>query len=181
METKMIGNPSVFAISYLFLDDTRETEISMFVNNQNILAYKHDGQEYTTRWNLDELAFWLRDFLDHMTDDPYPVDVPGEYASIKDNNARDFDSDDDDEFNAYYDKLEEWDSRHRWHPASSGAILSDIYFQQTGDFVEISWNNEDADEEVDFIHQLGGVKVEKEIFVSVTKAFLKAYALHWFN
>ena len=181
MGTMIIGNPAIFAVTYAFYDDSRETELSMFVNNRNILAFKREDQIYTTRWNLDELVFWLRDFLNHMTEDPYPVDVPGDYAAEKDNNAREFDSDDDEEFDAYYVKLEEWNSRHRWHTASSGAILSDVYFQLVGDYVEISWNNEDVEDDVDFIQKLGGAKVEKKTFISVITSLLKEYALHWFE
>lgn len=181
MDTKIIGDTAKFAVCYTFIDDSRETEISMFVDHQNILAFKRGDQIYSTRWNLDELAFWLRDFLDHMTEDPYPVDISGEYAAIKDRNAREFDSDDDEEFDAYYDKLEDWNLRHRWHTASSGAILSDVYFQLVGDHVEISWNNEDTEEEVEFVHKLGGAKIEKETFISVIASFLKEYANHWYK
>ena len=179
METRVIGNPSVFAISYAFFDDSKETEIAMFVNNQNILAFKRGDQVYTTRWNLDELAFWLRDYLNQMAEDPYPVDAQGDYAAMKDNNAREYDSDNDEEFDAYYDRLYEWNLRHRWHTASSGAILADVYFQLVGDCVEISWNNEDLDEEVEFVQQLGGARVKKETFISVVDSFLKEYANHW--
>ena len=181
METKIVGDPAQFAVSYAFVEDSRETEISMFVENQNILAFKREDQIYTTRWNLDELAFWLRDFLDHMAEDPYPVDVPGDYAAMKDNNAREFDSDDEEELDAYYEMLYEWNLRHRWHTASSGAILSDVYFQLVGDDVEISWNNEDMDEEAEFVQQLGGTKVKKDLFISVVDSFLKDYANHWFG
>ncbi len=180
MESKIVGDPAKFAIAYAFIDDSRETEISMFVENQNILEFKHGAQVYTTRWNLDELAFWLHDFLDHIAEDPYPVDAPGDYAAIKDNNARDFESDDEEEFDAYYEKLYEWNLRHRWHTASSGAILSDVYFQLVGDNVEISWNNEDMDEEAEFVQQLGGASVKKDTFISVVDSFLKEYANHWF-
>ena len=98
---------------------------------------------------------------------------------MKDNNAREFDSDNDEEFDAYYDRLYEWNLRHRWHTASSGAILADVYFQLVGDCVEISWNNEDLDEEVEFVQQLGGARVKKETFISVVDSFLKEYANHW--
>ena len=49
----------------------------------------------TTQWNLDDITLWLRSFIDHLNEDPYPVEADGEYAAIKDINAREFDSDDD--------------------------------------------------------------------------------------
>ena len=51
---------------------------------------KGGGELLTTRWNLDELAFWLRDFLEHMEEDPYPVEADGEFAAYKDISAREF-------------------------------------------------------------------------------------------
>lgn len=83
-------------------DETCETEISMYLYNNNVLGFTKNGLQLTTRWNLDDLAEWLRSFLDNMCEDPYPVETCGTYAAEKDISARDFDSEDDDEFEAYY-------------------------------------------------------------------------------
>ncbi len=72
-----------------------------------ILAFERDGRELTTRWDLDELTAWLRAFLEHMREDPYPVEAVGEYAAQKDDAARDFETDDEDEMEAYCDRLYE--------------------------------------------------------------------------
>ncbi len=168
-------------IKYSFFDESRETELAIFVNDNNILGFKRDDVSYTTRWNLDDIAFWLRDFLDKMQEDPYPVETEGEYAANKDITARDYDNDDEEEFDAYYDKLDEWNLRHRWHTASAGAILADLYFQLVGDCVEISWNNEDAEDDVIFDNKIGGCRIDKEQFASAVNEFLRAYAMHWFN
>ena len=170
-----------FSISYNFFDESHETEISIWVNGQNILSFERNGKIMTTRWNLDEIAFWLRKFVDNMSQDPYPVGVSGEYAAIKDINAREFDTEDDDEFDAYYDRLYEWNLRHRWHPASAGAILADVYFQLIGDSIEVSWNNTDAEEEVTFRNLLGGARVGRKLFVSAVDSFIQAYTRHWEN
>lgn len=116
MNTYTISDSAEFTITYSFFDETHETELSMLINGNNILAFERNDTVLTTRWNLDELAEWLRNFIDHMADDPYPVESDGEYAAMKDISARDFDTDDEDEFDAYYDKLYEWNLRHRWHP-----------------------------------------------------------------
>lgn len=181
MDTNTISNSKSFSLTYNFFDDTHETELSMMIGENNILAFKRGNSILTTRWNLDELVLWLRGFIDTMAEDPYPVEADGEYAAIKDINARDFDSEDEDEFDAYYDRLDDWNLRHRWHPASCGAVLADLYFQLVGNEVEISWNNEDTEEDVEFLNTVGGTKVKKEVFYNVVDAFLKAYALHWFN
>ncbi len=172
---KTIGNKNTFAIEYSFIDaDT--TEISMYHNNQNILEFERAGILYTTRWNLDDLAIWLREFINNMCDDPYPVEAEGRFAAQKDISAREFDADDFETFDAYYNMLDEWIARHRWHSASSGAILADLYFQQIGNTVEISWNNHDAEDGIHFTTIEGGFVIDKEIFVGVVNAFLNAYS-----
>lgn len=170
-----------FEITYEFFDEYGSTEIAMYIDGVNILGFEMEGEQRTTRWYLDDLTEWLRDFIDNMKEDPYPVEAEGEYAAEKDENARDFDSEDEDEFDAYYDKLDDWDFRHRWHPASAGAILADVYFQLVGDCVEISWDNEIQDEGAMFNTVFGGARIDKDVFVDEVNAFLKAYARHWFK
>ena len=176
---KIIGDRSEFAIEYCF-HENRYTELAMFVKGINILEYDRDGETCTTCWNLDEIAEWLRIFVDNMNNDPYPVETEGRYASEKDDNAREFDSDDDEEFDRYYDFLDEWCLRHRWHPASSGGILADVYFQAVDDKVEISWNNRDMEEYITYRCDFGGDSVDKLVFYEVVDSFLKEYAKHWF-
>lgn len=175
-----LGDKHVFAIEFSFFDDSRDTEIAMFVNGNNILAFERNGACFTTRWNLDALTAWLRQFIDEMLDDPYPVECDGRYAAQKDDAARDFDSDDDSVLETYYQKLYDWNAHHRWHAASSGAILANVYFQVVGEFVEVSWNNEQSEEGVRFLCINGGASIEKETFFDVVDAFLKKYASHWF-
>ena len=179
MQGRNTGGTHCFRISYAFFKDPRETEIKFLINDDNILEFEREGQVLTTRWNLDDLARWLRLFIDNMKEDAYPVNVAGEYAAIKDINAREFESDDEEEFDAHYDKIDEWNLRHRWHTASNGAILADLYFQLVGENVEISWNNQDSEEGVIFKHELGGARIPREEFTSVVGSFLKAYADYW--
>ena len=56
-----------------------------------------------------------------------------------------------------------------------------VYFQKVGHHVEISWNNEDLDEDVHFVNAIGGGKVDKDEFVAVIDAFLKEYAKQRFS
>ena len=179
MQKRLIGDKNIFAIEYAFLDDSQETEIAMYVYGKNILAFERNEETLTTRWNLDELAEWFRQFLNTMAEDPFPVDCEGQYAAQKDDTARSFDSDNDKLFDAYYDKLYDWNLRHRWHPASSGAILADVYFQLVGDHVEISWNNNDSEESIRFLNLNGGAAINRDLFCSVVCSFLEEYASHW--
>ncbi len=181
METFIFGNKNVFSIKCSMYKRQQATELSMYVGGKNILAYEKNGKKYTTRWNLDSIAEWLRHFIDNMTEDPYPVQCQGHFAAEKDVYARNFDSDDEDEFDAYYDALDEWNERHRWHTACDGAILADVYFQLVGNVVEISWNNQDIEDDVVFSYLCGGKSIDKNIFYQVVNKFLQAYADFWFS
>ncbi len=178
---RQIGDKNVFALEYAFCPEPRVTELSMYVEGRNILSYERNGELLTTRWELDGLALWLRKFVDEMEEDPYPVDCEGQYAAQKDDNARNFDPADEDGFEAYYQKLYDWNLRHRWHAASSGAILADVFFQMVGDHVEVSWDNRGLEDDVSFSYVCGGAKIPKELFVSTVNTFLRDYATHWFG
>lgn len=181
MMMQQTKDKSFFSLEYHFFDDSHTTEISMFVDGKNILEFERDGEIRTTRWNLDELVMWLREFLDNMKEDPYPVDCEGDFAAQKDDKARNFDSDDDDVFDEYYDKIDEWNLHHRWHVASSGAVLADVFFQCVGDDVEVSWDNRCVERDVSFSSEIGGACVPKKMFVEAVESFLKAYADHWYG
>ena len=180
MKTNMIGERNVFAIEYIFYDKYHATELSMYVGGKNILGFTNDIHR-TIRWNLDELAEYLREFVETMADDPFPVDVQGRFAAEKDEAAREFDSDDLEEFDRYYDSLNEWVWKHTWLHARAGAILANVYFQQIGDVVEVSWNNEPYENSVVFDYKRGGAVIPKDTFVEVVNGFLHAYALYWFG
>ena len=113
MNTILLGDKKTFGITATFFEDVHTTELSMFAKGKNILAFRQGNEIFTTRCNLDELVLWLKDFISNLSEDPYPVDVAGIYAAEKDDNARNFDSDDEDVFDAYYDKLYEWNERHK--------------------------------------------------------------------
>lgn len=172
---------STFKLEYKFFEETRTTELLMLVDGNNILEFKRNGKRMTTRWDLRELCLWLRDFLYNLRNDPYPVEVEGEFAAQKDAMSRDFECDDIDEFDNYYDQLDEWNLRHRWHTACSGAILADLYFQLVDDKIEISWNNNFREKNVEFTNVLGGCAVNVNQFVSEVEKFLSDYADYWYK
>ena len=179
MQKYLAGDQSLFAIEYGFCEDYYATEIAMYVHGENILAFRRNGIYRTTRWDLDELTLWLREFLDHLEEDPFPYDCEGEFAAQKDDAAREFDSDDPDILYAYYDHLDKWEVRHRWHRQSSGAILADVFFQLVGESVEVSWDNRGLDEDVVFLSESGGARIPRDLFCETVDTFLNAYEAHW--
>ena len=181
MKDTIFGDCAYFAIKAIFYEEEHQTELYMYINNINILEYSFKGSTYTTKWNLDDLTLWLGTFLQGMKEDPFPVDINATFAAEKDILARNFDSDNLKEFDEYYNKLDLWNSRHRWHTASSGAILADLYFEQKGNSVEISWNNTDCEPYVTFRTIQGGAKINKQCFEKTVWAFLEEYQRIWYD
>ena len=72
MDKITIGQKDNFALEYCFYDENRETELAMYINGKNILEFEKNGKILTTKWNLDELVFWLRDFLNRNSEEPFP-------------------------------------------------------------------------------------------------------------
>lgn len=181
MRTYRFGNKSIFQIECTFIDKTKDTELAIYMKGVNVLAFYRFNEQFTTRWNLDDIALWLRNFINTLEEDPYPIDVEGDYAAIKDMNAREFDSDDEEEFDEYYDKLDEWCQRHCWYSQRNGAIIADLYFQLVGNSVEISWNNVNSEDGVEFLEKIGGASIDKDVFIDVVNEFLDEYADYWFG
>lgn len=188
LEQTVIGDPSDFAIGYAFLGDDRCTELSMWAEGTNLLGFTKEGCHYTTRWlYLEDLVAWLKSFAINMADDPFPVDVDGEYAAEKDANARalapDLDDDSSDEeldaFDAYFDRFADWTWNHTWLSERGGAILSNMFFEYKDGMVELSWNNRTKRNGVKFDCEFGGTRVDAETFKAVVLVFVDAYEKHW--
>ena len=174
------GNPTTFAIGYAFVGEDRTTELSMFINGDNILGFMNEGVHRTTRWPyLNGLVSWLRNFVLNMHEDPYPIEAEGEFAAQKDSFARAFSSDDPDEMDAYYEPLLDWAYNHTWLHERGGAILSNVYFEYRNNVVEISWDNRRSEKGVTFDFEYGGTRVEAELFKKVVLGFSEAYEQHW--
>lgn len=179
-EQAIIGEPSRFAIGYAFIGDDRTTEMSMYADGVNLLGFTRGGQHLTTRWAyLEGLVAWLKRFAMTMRDDPYPMDVEGEFAAEKDSNARTFESDDLDELDAYYDPICDWAYEHSWASERAGAIVSDMLFECRHGMVELSWDNRSPEDGVSFDCEFGGVRVDAEVFKSVVLGFVDTYERHW--
>ena len=137
------------------------TEFYFYVNGKNILEYIYDSKEkWTTTGYLDDLMEYLRftlSFIDN--DEPFPYDYEANSAIELDEIARDFDTDDEEEFYKYYDKLNDWRWNHCWHHERAGAYIADVMFRKVGNNIEISWDSEHEGEHVLFTNPKGCVLV----------------------
>ncbi|WP_248922086.1 hypothetical protein [Olsenella intestinalis] len=176
----VIGDPSDFAIGYRFIGDDRFTVLSMYARDRNLLGFTEEGEHCTTRWAyLEGLVAWLKSFADNMVNDPYPLEVEGEFAAQKDDAAREFDSKDMKAFDAYFDLINTWAWNHTWSHESGGAVLSHMYFEYKAGMVELSWDNRDDDSHYVFDCECGGTRVEAKTFRAVVLEFVDAYERHW--
>ncbi|MBR2682513.1 MAG: hypothetical protein IKE22_04510 [Atopobiaceae bacterium] len=82
-------------------------------------------------------------------------------------------------FDAYFDRFLDWVWDHTWLSERGGAILSDMYFEYKDGAVEFSWNNRSPEEGVAFDCELGGTRVDAEVFRAVVLEFVDTYERHW--
>ena len=177
----LIGNKNEFAIDIQKVSDENHTsKLKVYVNGKNICQWtdKETEKKETVWWNLDELISYLYSTIDFFEEDrPFPIAVEGECASELENNARDFESDNEEEVDDYYDKLNDWVYEHTWNHAHAGAVVPDVTFRNVDGKIEISWwNNGD---EVDFINTYGYCLVDKEKYIDIITELFNAYNAMW--
>lgn len=177
----IIGNKDEFAFDLRKTsDEDHLSQLKVFVKGKNICEWKdkETGQKRTIWWNLDELITYLHDtetFLYH--DDPFPIDVLGECASELENNARDFESDNEEEMDDYYDRLNDWVYDHSWNHARAGAIVPDVIFRNVNGNMEISWWNDDED--IDFTNRYGYIIIPAETYKTLIGKLFSEYNAMW--
>lgn len=180
----IIGNKEVFAIELNCISiDEHECEIKMFVNNDNICAFRRRGEKRykSTRWNLDELINYLDSTINMLySDEQFPIEnIDGECAAELDNNARDFEIQNDNEMEKYYDSLNDWSYQHSWHHANSGAILADVFFRKTEKGMEISWWSDQSDDGIVFKNVYGYTIIDPEEYKTIISETIETYNDMW--
>ncbi len=177
----IIGNKKEFAIDIKKISDTDHTsKLKVYVNGKNICQWtdKETGKKETVWWNLDELINYLYSTIGFFEEDnTFPIDVEGECASEMENNARDFESDNEEEMDDYYDKLNDWVYDHSWNHARAGAVVPDVIFRNVDDKMEISWWNDD--DEVDFTYIYGYCLVDKKQYIDIITTLFNEYNAMW--
>lgn len=174
------GNKNKFAITSEYFLDSKTTELCLFINGINIMEFENNGKILTTRGNLDELVKWLNNFINNIFEDPIPFNNNGLNLAEKASLARNFDSDDDEMFDAYYDTLDDWCYRHMWLHTNQSFILANVFFGYVNGLIEISWLN-NYYKSVKFLNYSGRFCIEKDEFVEIIKAFVNDYVDFWYN
>ncbi|WP_229521598.1 hypothetical protein [Paenibacillus monticola] len=149
-------------------------KFEFWVNGKELCKFSRNNHEITYEWNLIHLVEWLRENLSTiLTDEEFPLPVQGKTAIELLTNSLDFDSDNDDEFDAWFSKKQNWEFKHSWFASRGGSNLLDIYFRKIGQQIEITWNNEELYQEgISFLCSTGLEYVPIHIFESVLKNYI---------
>ncbi|MBR2067984.1 MAG: hypothetical protein IJ875_07000 [Solobacterium sp.] len=179
----IIGNKDTFGFEIKKESESEHTsKLTVFANGKNICEYidSNGNKRKNIFWDNDELISYLNDTINFFYEnDPFPVQCRGDYAAELDNNARDFDSENEDELDSYFDKLNDWSYKHSWRHARSGAIVPDLLFRVIDNQMEISWWTDYSDEGLSFTNSRGFILVEKNKYIEIISNLFDAYNDMW--
>lgn len=171
----VIGDVNTFAIK-LDEKNSRERELQLIVKNKDILQYQKDDKLLRYEWDLEDIVEWFETNLESIQfEDDYPVPVEGSSGVELYRNSFDFDTEDDEKFDEWYDKVQEWSFKHSWFSARAGSFLADVYFRKIKDQIEISWDNNGLFDNITFIQSSGVYRIETKMFKKVIERFISIY------
>ncbi|ENQ3105783.1 hypothetical protein ACEOWJ_001770 [Bacillus cereus] len=184
---KVFGEKNTFAIQYEFLNNPfnergwiGETwgSFQFFVNGKDICQYKRKDTIVNYQWNVMYIVEWFSENLKHiLSTEPFPLPVEGRHSIELLENCLEFDSDNEDEFDEWFDKKQDWEFKHSWFSSRAGSFFPDVFFRRVGDEIEIAWNNESTyiSEGVSFINSMGFEYVPSSIFEVSVKNFIENF------
>ena len=166
-----------------------KVEISMFVNNENLMSYKYNGNSKISTWDFSFIVEFFRDNLKFiLTEDNYPINVNKDVIGIeflKNTNKyvnglidwSKIDADDELEFEKL-EKLSEikdnWVYKHSWNYYNTGAYIPDVVFRKIGQNIEVSWDNSD-NEKIKFNSIKGTYLIPINGFERIIRDFIINY------
>jgi len=184
---RTFGDRNTFAIQYEFVANpfnetslTGETwgKFELFVHGIDVLRYKRVDSVTAYQWNLIYITEWFSENLKYiLSNEPFPLPVEGQDSLELLDHCLLFESDNDDEFDAWFDTKQEWEFRHSWFSNRAGSFLPDVFFRRVNGEIEIAWNNEStySSEGISFINPIGIEYVPLGIFESTIKNFIEDF------
>ncbi len=181
---KIFGNKNTFAIQYEFINNpfnenslSRETwgRFALFISGKDVCHFSRNNVAGDFQWNLIYIVEWFSENLKYILNDKqFPLPVEGQHSLELINNCLLFDSDDDDEFDEWFDKKQDWEFKHSWFSSRAGSFLPDVFFRRVNDEIEISWNNEltYSLEGISITHPHGIEYIPLDLFESTIKNFI---------
>ncbi|KWX81130.1 hypothetical protein AMQ84_00980 [Paenibacillus riograndensis] len=180
---RVFGDSRIFSIEYDFTKNPfnekgllAETwgKFELWVNGKELCKFFRHNYEKTYEWNLIHVVEWLGENLPIiLTNEEFPLPVHGKTALELLASSLNFDSDNDDEFDAWFSTKQDWEFKHSWFSNRGGSYLPEVYFRRVGQQIEISWDNENLySEEISFTYRTGLEYVPIHIFDSVLKDYI---------
>jgi hypothetical protein len=183
---RAFGDTQIFSIKYDFTKNPynekglfAETwgKFELWANGKELCKFSKNNHEKTYEWNLIHVVEWLGENLPTiLTDEDFPLPVQGKTALELLASSLNFDSDNDDEFDAWFSIKQDWEFKHSWFSNRGGSYLPEVYFRRIGQQIEISWNNENLySEEISFPYTTGLEYVPIHIFELVLKDYINDF------
>ncbi|AHM67457.1 DUF5984 family protein [Paenibacillus polymyxa] len=184
---RTFGDKSTFAIQYELVNNPFNEkslageswgEIEIFVRGRNIFEYKKENVVTPFQWNLIYIVEWFSENHMHiLSDEAFPLPVEGQNSLELIDNCLLFDSDNDAEFDQWFDTKQEWEFKHSWFSNRAGSFLPDVFFRRVNDKIEIAWDNEStySSEGITFMNPIGVEYIPIGIFDSTVRNFVEDF------
>ncbi|AIK36538.1 hypothetical protein [Bacillus pseudomycoides] len=184
---KYFGDKETFAVAYELkespFDKSGKIEptwgiFQMWVNNKSVCTFSMSERVCEYEWDLFFIVEWLyknKNNIFNETQFPLPIEGSNSIEFYK--NSGDFDSDDDDEFDLWFEKRQDWYFRHSWYSHNGGSFLADVIFRRVENTIEIAWDNSNLYSEIKFINPKGIYYVPFELFQGVINNFIEDFML----
>lgn len=173
---KTFGCKKEFALEYELDNDLEEAQFNLYIENKSICAFKKNNIICKFKWDIRDLVEWLDTNLNCiLNEEKFPLSVDAKTAFEFMENSNNFDSDDDDEFDRWYEVRQDWIFQHSWYSSRAGGYLADIYFFRVGDEIEVSWNNANLYHNIEFLNPTGIYYIKAIVFKDIITKFINSF------
>lgn len=149
---EMFGQKDEIAIEYGFEDNPfGEAGIygaswgtfRLWIQDCDVCSFSKHGNSQSYRWNLIGIFEWFCKNLEYvLREDQFPVQAVGNSTLSLIEDSYNYQPQDDDEFDSWADKKQDWEFRHSWYSARAGSFLARAYFRRVKDNrIEVCWDN----------------------------------------
>ena len=173
---KTFGDKNELALEYEKSEGSDESVFNLFIQNSPVCMFRKNMITRTFKWKIDDLVEWLETNLDNiLVEEGFPLPVDAKTAVDFMEKSSNFETDDDAEFDSWYEQRQDWSFRHSWYSSRAGGYLADVFFRKVGDMIEVSWNNHHLYTDIEFLHPSGVFYVGCDTFENVITHFIASY------
>lgn len=181
------GNKETFAIAYELKESpfnesekNKPTwgEFQMWVHNNSVCTFSMNDEIREYEWDLCFIFEWLFKNKNHILEESsFPLPSEGDSAIELYNNSGDFDSDDDIEFDSWFEKRQDWYFNHSWYSNNGGSYLADVIFRRVDNNIEIAWDNTELYNNIKYVNPKGVYYIPVELFQIVVDGFIESFTI----